>query len=161
VLNDLTVGKYDVVMDTGPGYDTKRLEAQDAMLAPAQSLPGDRQGGGDLIIRQFDAPGMSALADRLAGRSLRRRWTSSFPRTWTRRCASWSLGLMTQLQQAKQMAEQLQKEKDAKVFGIQEREDAVTVRVMHQGRRGDRAPAHEAGRGRQARRGRQATPTLP
>ena len=32
VKNDLTVGRYDVVMDTGPGYETKRLEGAEAMI---------------------------------------------------------------------------------------------------------------------------------
>jgi hypothetical protein len=46
VLNDLTVGKYDVVMDTGPGYDTKRLEAQDAMLELVKAFPRSLKVGG-------------------------------------------------------------------------------------------------------------------
>jgi len=32
VLNDVTVGEYDVVMDTGPGFMTKRQQAVDAMM---------------------------------------------------------------------------------------------------------------------------------
>ena len=32
VKNDLTVGRYDVVMDTGPGYETKRIEGAEAMI---------------------------------------------------------------------------------------------------------------------------------
>lgn len=30
VMNDITVGEYDVVMDTGPGYNSKRLQAVEA-----------------------------------------------------------------------------------------------------------------------------------
>jgi hypothetical protein len=46
ILNDVTVGDYDVVMDTGPGYNTKRQESLSVMgrcLSPARSscrLPG-------------------------------------------------------------------------------------------------------------------------
>ncbi|NCA31135.1 MAG: hypothetical protein EBS93_10530, partial [Chitinophagia bacterium] len=32
VLNDVTVGRYDVVMETGPGYNSKRQEAVEAMM---------------------------------------------------------------------------------------------------------------------------------
>ena len=32
IKNDLTVGKYDVVMDAGPSYETKREEGADALL---------------------------------------------------------------------------------------------------------------------------------
>jgi hypothetical protein len=131
VLNDLTVGKYDVVMDTGPGYDTKRLEAQDAMLGILKAFPEIAKIGGDLIIRQFDAPGMSALADRLAGTIPAAQMDKQLPKDMDPKVRQLVTGLMTQLQQAQQALEQLQKEKDAKVFGIQEREHEVTVREMH------------------------------
>jgi len=37
--NDLTIGKYDVVVDVGPGYTTKRLEAADGMIQFTQAAP--------------------------------------------------------------------------------------------------------------------------
>lgn len=132
VLNDLTVGKYDVVMDTGPGYDTKRLEAQDAMLGILKAYPEIAKVGGDLIIRQFDAPGMSALADRLAAMIPAAQAEKDLPKDMDPKVRQFVAGLMMQLQQAKQMAQQLQQEKDAKVFGIEQKEHAVTVRTMHQ-----------------------------
>jgi Phage P22-like portal protein len=68
VKNDLTVGRYDVVMDTGPGYMTKRQEG----LAQIMQLMGTPLGeeaakvGSDLIFRLFDDPYMQQLADRMA-----------------------------------------------------------------------------------------------
>lgn len=131
VLNDLTVGKYDVVMDTGPGYDTKRLEAQDAMLGILQAYPEIAKIGGDLIIRQFDAPGMSALADRLAATIPAAQMDKQLPKDIDPKVRQFVIGLMQQLEQAKQMAQQLQQEKDAKVFGVEAKEHAATVRAMH------------------------------
>jgi hypothetical protein len=32
VLNDVTVGEYDVVMDTGPAFSTRRQQAVEAMM---------------------------------------------------------------------------------------------------------------------------------
>jgi hypothetical protein len=32
VLNDVTVGEYDVVMDTGPGFQSKRQQAVESMM---------------------------------------------------------------------------------------------------------------------------------
>ena len=32
VKNNLTVGRYDVVMDTGPGYETKREEGAQSLI---------------------------------------------------------------------------------------------------------------------------------
>lgn len=68
ILNDLTVGEYDVVMDTGPGYNTKRLEAFDAFTELMQGPLGEiiSKTGADLVVRLMDAPGMEVLADRLA-----------------------------------------------------------------------------------------------
>lgn len=66
VLNDVTIGQYDVVMDTGPGYNSKRMEAVDAM---SQMLQGNQdlwKVAGDLIFRNMDFPGADVIADRLA-----------------------------------------------------------------------------------------------
>jgi hypothetical protein len=68
ILNDVTVGQYDVVMDTGPGYNSKMLEAQDAFGDLLKSPLGEKIAdvGADLAVRTIDAPGMDVLADRLA-----------------------------------------------------------------------------------------------
>jgi hypothetical protein len=65
VLNDITVGEYDVVMDTGPGYNSKRLQAVEAM-APLMGQPEIFQAAGDLMFRNMDFPGADIIADRLA-----------------------------------------------------------------------------------------------
>lgn len=68
VLNDVRVGTYDVVMDTGPGYDSKRLQGVDSMMQLLGTPMGEKVGavGDDLIVRQMDFPGSDVLADRLA-----------------------------------------------------------------------------------------------
>ena len=68
VLNDVRVGTYDVVMDTGPGYDSKRLQGVDSMMQLLGTPMGEKIGqiGDDLIVRQMDFPGADVLADRLA-----------------------------------------------------------------------------------------------
>jgi len=38
-ITDLTVGKYDVVIDAGPSYQTQRIEAADGMLRFMQTFP--------------------------------------------------------------------------------------------------------------------------
>jgi len=65
VKNDLKVGRYDVVMDTGPGYETKRLEQAEMtvdMLRIAPLAEVSVKNGADLIYRYF---GMDEMADRL------------------------------------------------------------------------------------------------
>lgn len=65
VKNNLTVGRYDVVMDTGPGYETKRQEnaelLTDVLRIPPLAEVATKTGA-DLIFRAYD---MDEMADRL------------------------------------------------------------------------------------------------
>lgn len=63
--NNVTVGEYDVIMDTGPGYNSKRQEAVDAM-APLMQNEEIMKVIGDLFFRNSDFPGSEVIADRLA-----------------------------------------------------------------------------------------------
>ena len=67
IENDLTVGQYDVVMETGPGYNSKRQETMENM-APLLQGPNNplMQVAGDLFFRNMDWPGAEMIADRLA-----------------------------------------------------------------------------------------------
>ena len=64
IFNPL-VGRYDVVIDTGPTYQTQRVEAQEALTQITQANPQLMQVAGDIIMRSFDFPQADALADRL------------------------------------------------------------------------------------------------
>jgi hypothetical protein len=66
ILNDVTIGEYDVVMDTGPGYNSKRQEASDAMMQLFAAEPQLIQVAGDLLVRNMDFPGADVIADRMA-----------------------------------------------------------------------------------------------
>jgi hypothetical protein len=66
VMNDVTVGEYDVVMETGPGYNSKRQEAVDSMMQMLAVDPTLMQTAGDLIFRSMDFPGADIIADRMA-----------------------------------------------------------------------------------------------
>ena len=66
VLNDVTVGQYDVVMETGPGYASKRQEAVESMVQMLQIDQQLMQQAGDLVFRNMDFPGADIIADRLA-----------------------------------------------------------------------------------------------
>lgn len=66
VLNDVTVGKYDVVMETGPGYNSKREAAVEAMMPLVGSNQKLFEVAGDLVFRNMDFPGADQIADRLA-----------------------------------------------------------------------------------------------
>ena len=66
ILNDTSIGQYDVVMETGPGYNSKRQEAVDNMLPLLSAAPELMQVAGDLVFRNMDWPGADIIADRLA-----------------------------------------------------------------------------------------------
>lgn len=68
VKNDMSVGRYDVVMDTGPGYATKREEAAESMVELLGTPLGElvAKQSGDIVIRNMDFPGADEVADRIA-----------------------------------------------------------------------------------------------
>lgn len=66
VINDISVGQYDVVMDTGPGYNTKRQEAVDSMMPLFEKNEELMKTAGDVMFRNMDFPGAEVIADRLA-----------------------------------------------------------------------------------------------
>src|SRR5271167_344407 len=67
VSDAASTGRYDVVMDTGPGYDTKRLESAEMMIDLMKTPLAEPivKVGADLVIRNFDFPAANDLADRL------------------------------------------------------------------------------------------------
>lgn len=64
--NDLSVGKFDLEVTTGPAFATKRQEAAEKMMSLVQSVPAIGQVGADMIVKALDMPYGDKLADRLA-----------------------------------------------------------------------------------------------
>lgn len=65
VLNDLSAGKYDVTVTTGPSYDTQRMEFVDALVQLGQGNPLIGQAVPDLIVGSMDFPKAEEAAERL------------------------------------------------------------------------------------------------
>jgi hypothetical protein len=61
-----SVGKYDVIAVTGPGYATARREAADSMSRILESNPDLWNKIGDLAVEEMDWPGAQKIAKRLA-----------------------------------------------------------------------------------------------
>lgn len=59
------VGRYDVIVTTGPSYMTKRQEAMDAMAQILQGNPNLWAVAGDLFVKNMDWPGAAEMAERL------------------------------------------------------------------------------------------------
>lgn len=132
VLNDVRVGRYDVVMETGPGYQTKREQSFAWMMEMAKAFPPLMEMAGDLVVRQSDAPGASDIADRLAAANPIAQATKDLPDEIDPKVKQMIVQLQTQLAQAQKQVQQLSMEKQAHVFGVQAKESAVTERTHMQ-----------------------------
>lgn len=62
---DLRAGKYDLTVEVGPSYTTKREEAAESMIAFMQAVPQAAGVMGDLIAKSMDWPDADTIADRL------------------------------------------------------------------------------------------------
>lgn len=65
VLYAMDVGKYDVTVDVGPSYASKRQEAVMSMIEMTKSIPTIGQAAPDIIARNMDWPGAQELSERL------------------------------------------------------------------------------------------------
>lgn len=64
-LHDVTIGAYDVVLETGPSYSTKRAESRESMSQFMQSAPAAVPLVLDLIAQAQDWPNADKFAERL------------------------------------------------------------------------------------------------
>lgn len=65
IVNDLSQGKYDVVVTIGANYATKRQEAVDAYSEMGKSNPQLMAVASDLIIKGMDLPYSDEIAERI------------------------------------------------------------------------------------------------
>lgn len=64
-MYDLSAGTYDVTVDTGPSFATKRQEAVASMIDLSQTSPQLMQVAGDLIVKNMDWPGATEISERI------------------------------------------------------------------------------------------------
>ena len=65
LINDMSVGKYDVTVTTGPSYSTQRQESSERLIQLAGVAPQVMQIGADVIIKGLDLPDGDELVKRL------------------------------------------------------------------------------------------------
>lgn len=61
----LDAGRYDVTVDVGPSYASKRQEAAASMIEFAKTNPQSMQFIADLMVKNMDWPGAQEIAERL------------------------------------------------------------------------------------------------
>jgi hypothetical protein len=65
IVNDLTAGKYDVVVSVGPSFTSRREEARESMIAFMQAMPQSAAMIADLFAKANDWEGAEEMARRL------------------------------------------------------------------------------------------------
>ena len=130
IRNNLTVGEYDCVVDTGPAYQTKREESAEAMMELLGTPLGEMVAhtSGDLIVRAMDFPNSDTVADRLIAAipaaQMDQNQTDLPPKA-----AAIIQGLQAQLKQANQKQMALELELHAKMGLEKMKQDAETERT--------------------------------
>lgn len=132
ILNDVRVGTYDVVMETGPGYDTRRQEGANAMIELLGTPLGEKvaQTSDDLVVRQMDFQGSDQIADRMAAANPLAQIdeSSEVPPQVQMQIK----GLQQQLQQAGQVINGLQTELKYKMGLENMKQEGATKRTLMQ-----------------------------
>lgn len=64
-MHDLTSGKYDLTVTTGPSYTTKREEAAASMTEMLRAFPPSAPVIGPLLAKNLDWPGADEIAEKL------------------------------------------------------------------------------------------------
>lgn len=64
-VNDITTGRYDVTITTGPNFSTKRQEATELYGQLTQQYPAIMDIAGDLLFKAMDLPYADDIADRM------------------------------------------------------------------------------------------------
>lgn len=62
---DITIGKYEVTVTTGPSFTTKRVEAAEAMMNMINAMPETMSVAADKIVEAQDWPGADEIVRRL------------------------------------------------------------------------------------------------
>ena len=119
VLNDVTVGEYDVVMDSGPGFQSRRQQAVESMMPLLTGNSELFNIAGDLVFRNMDFPGSDVIADRLAAMN---------PMAQIDEKSDIPPQAQMELAQSKQMIQQLQQQLQAAGLEINNRSQVAQIK---------------------------------
>lgn len=65
MVNDMSVGRYDVFPSVGPSYASQRQESREVLIELMRSVPSVAQAAPDLIVDSLDLPNKEQLVERL------------------------------------------------------------------------------------------------
>lgn len=132
VLNNLSMGRYDVRIDTGPSFNTQREQSFQLLMQVAQFAPGVMQSAGDLIIKDSPLVNAKEIADRIKKTMLPQLLEDdpSVPPAVKAQMTQMQQQMQEQTQQMQQMAQQLQDKQADRDVKIREAEIAAESRIL-------------------------------
>lgn len=65
ILNDITVGEYDVIVSAGKAFASRRKEAVEGLIKWAQAFPQQAPLVADQVLENMDVPGGEVMAERI------------------------------------------------------------------------------------------------
>ncbi len=133
VLNDVTVGKYDVEVSTGPSYATKRLEAADSMIQFVQAYPAAAPVIGPLLAKNLDWPDAEKVAEGLVmllPPEMRGIFQTEEDDNGQARMAQLEQALQVTQQQAMQMVEKVQQDAQAAVAQAENKSQVEMAKIQ-------------------------------
>lgn len=132
VLNNLSMGRYDVRIDTGPSFNTQREQSFQLLMQVAQFAPGVMQSAGDLIIKDSPLVNAKEIADRIKKTMLPQLLEDdpSVPPAVKAQMTQMQQQMQEQTQQMQQMAQQLEDKQADRDVKIREAEIAAESRIL-------------------------------
>ena len=132
VLNNLSLGRYDVRIDTGPSFNTQREQSFQLLMQVAQFAPGVMQSAGDLIIKDSPLVNAKEIADRIKKTMLPQLLEDdpNVPPAVKAQMTQMQQQMQEQMQQMQEMARQLQDKQADRDVKIREAEIAAESRIQ-------------------------------
>jgi len=133
VLNDLTVGEFDVTESVGPAYETALMETADKLVQLAGNWPELMALAGDKVIQAMDIKGGDEIADRIK-RSMPPNITGDGDQDPKAQLAA-QAQQMAQMQQALQMSEQHMQDLEQKLQKAESGTEREMIKAQAQAER--------------------------
>jgi hypothetical protein len=129
---DLTTGKYDVTISTGPSYQSKRQEDRAMLQAMLQGPMGQQlaQRAGDLVAKTLDSPIAAELAERLMPPDIAAKQQQGNAPQIPPQMQQQMQALMQQHQQLVQALHEAQNQLESKQSEIQMKNDADMAKAQ-------------------------------
>lgn len=126
------VGEYDVSIDTGPSFETKRQEAASSMIDFAKAMPQHAGNVADLILQNMDWSGAKEMSERIR-KTLPPGLVDDKDKKPIPPEVQAQIQQMDQLvQQLTEKVNQLQAEKEQKLIELESKERIETMKLENQ-----------------------------